>query len=167
MAAREAFVDTSILYALVDKRDAHHAAARVAVEALLRSNRQLLTTNYIVTEAVNLANARGGAHVALRILELIDRSAGMRLEWIGALRFEETKAYFRKHADRGYSFTDCSSFVLMRELKLTDALSTDRHFQQAGFRVLLAAPRRAQADPHSNTACKTKSRKNAPRCNAP
>src|SRR5438105_7638738 len=96
MAAREAFVDTSILYALVDKRDAHHAAARVAVEALLRSNRQLLTTNYIVTEAVNLANARGGAHVALRILELIDRSAGMRLEWIGALRFEETKAYFRK-----------------------------------------------------------------------
>ena len=120
-----------------------------------------------VTEAVNLANARGGAHVALRILELIDRSAGMRLEWIGALRFEETKAYFRKHADHGYSFTDCSSFVLMRELKLTDALSTDRHFQQAGFRVLPAAPRRAQADPHSNTACKTKSRKNAPRCNAP
>ena len=47
------------------------------------------------------------------------------------------------------------------------AICTDRHFQQAGFRVLPAAPRRAQADPHSNTACKTKSRKNAPRCNAP
>jgi predicted nucleic acid-binding protein len=53
--------------------------------------------------------------------------------------FDQTKAFFRKHADHLCSFTDCSSFVVMRELRLTDALTTDRHFRQAGFRVLVGA----------------------------
>jgi len=95
-----------------------------------------VTSDYIVTETANLANARGATLVARRILDLLERTAGIRLEWIGSLRFEATKAYFRKHADHGYSFTDCSSFVLMCELKVTDALTTDHHFSKAGFRIL-------------------------------
>ncbi len=136
MAAREAFLDTSTLYALIDRRDTHHAAASDLVGRLVRANRLLVTTDYIVTEAVNLANARSGHHIARRILDLIDQSAGIRLEWIGSLRFEATKAFFRRHSDHGYSFTDCTSFVVMRELKLSDALTTDAHFRAAGFQVL-------------------------------
>lgn len=136
MAAREVFLDTSILYALIDRRDAHHVSARGLVGPLVRGNRLLVTTDYIVTEAVNLANARAGHHVARRILDLIDQSSGIRLEWIGSLRFEASKAFFRRHGDHGYSFTDCTSFVLMGELKLADALTTDAHFREAGFRVL-------------------------------
>ena len=109
MAAREAFLDTPVLYALIDKRDAHHLAARERVGALLRAQRRLVTSDYIVAETINLANARGGRHVALRILDLLERTAGIRLEWIGSPRFEATKAFFRKHADHRYSFTDCSS----------------------------------------------------------
>ena len=81
-------------------------------------------------------HARGGTHVAPRILDLIERSAGIRLEWIGSLRFEATEALFRKHADHRYSFTDRTSFVLMRELKVTDVLTTDHHIGEAGFRIL-------------------------------
>jgi predicted nucleic acid-binding protein len=136
MAAREVFLDTSILYALIDRRDMHHVSARDLVGRLVRGNRLLITTDYIVTEAVNLANARAGHHVARRILHLIDQSSGIRMEWIGSLRFEATKAFFRRHSDHGYSFTDCTSFVLMLELKLADALTTDAHFREAGFRVL-------------------------------
>lgn len=139
MAARDAFIDTSVLYALIDKRDAYHADT---VGAMLRSGRLLVTSDYVVTETINLANARGGTQVALRILDLLERSAGIRVEWIGPLRFDQTKAFFRKHADHSYSFTDCSSFVMMRELRLTEALTTDRHFREAGFQVLVgsAAP---------------------------
>ena len=136
MAAREVFLDTSILYALIDRRDTHHLSARDLVGRLVRGNRLLVTTDYIVTEAVNLASARAGHHVARRILDLIDQSSGVRVEWIGSLRFEATKVFFRRHSDHGYSFTDCTSFVFMRELKLADALTTDAHFRQAGFRVL-------------------------------
>jgi predicted nucleic acid-binding protein len=137
MASHEVFVDTSGLYALVDRKDAHHAIAREVVERLLRAGRRLVATDYILTETVNLANARSGTRVAVRVLDLIEQSAGIRIEWIGMARFDLTKAFFRKHSDHDHSFTDCTSFVLMRELKLSQALTTDRHFLEAGFESLL------------------------------
>ena len=137
MAKREVFADTSGLYALVDKSDASHAAAREAVAALLRDGRRLVVTDYVIDESVTLAKARGGALIARRVLDLIERSQGIRIEWIGPDRFAATRAFFRKHADHAYSFTDCSSFVVMRELRLNRAFTTDRHFVQAGMEVLL------------------------------
>ncbi|MPZ21493.1 MAG: PIN domain-containing protein [Luteitalea sp.] len=139
MAGREVFVDTSGLYALVDKNDAHHSPAKKVVKAFLRAGRRFVVTDYIVAEAVTLANVRSGAHVALRVLDLIEQSAGIRLEWVGPSRFDTAKNFFRKHADHAYSFTDCSSFVVMRELRLTQALTTDGHFPEAGFEALLPA----------------------------
>ena len=139
MAGREVFVDTSGLYALVDKSDTHHRQAREVVEKLLRAGRRLVVTDYVVTEAVNLANARSGSRVAVRVPDLVEQSAGIRIEWIESARFDKTKAFFRKHADHSYSFTDCSSFVIMRELRLTEALTTDRHFVEVGLRTLLSA----------------------------
>ena len=137
MAAGEVFIDTSALYALVDRNDAGHRAAADAVGKLVRDRRRLVTTDYIVAETVNLANARGGASVGMRVLDLIEQSVGIRVEWIGSDRFDATKTFFRKHSDHGYSFTDCSSFTTMRELRVTTALTTDRHFKSAGFQVLL------------------------------
>ena len=137
MAKGDAFVDTSGLYALVDRQDAHHGAAGKAVAAIVRRGRRLVVTDYVVAETVTLAKARGGAHVAIRALDLVEQSVGIRLEWIGVARFEMTKSFVRKHADHAYSFTDCSSFVVMRELRLSQALTTDHHFLEAGFEVLL------------------------------
>ena len=74
MAGREVFVDTSGLYALVDKSDTHHRQAREVVEKLLRAGRRLVVTDYVVTEAVNLANARSGSRVAVRVLDLNPKS---------------------------------------------------------------------------------------------
>lgn len=139
MANRDAFVDTSGLYALVDKRDGQHVRARAAVEKLVRGGRKLVVTDYVVAETVTLARARGGANVALRALDLVEQSAGIRIEWIGTERFDATKKFIRKHADHSYSFTDCSSFVVMRELRLEQALTSDAHFAEAGFQTLLSA----------------------------
>jgi len=125
---------------MVDKRDSGHKAVLEIVPKLIRAGRRLVVTDYIVAETVNLAKARGGSFVARRVLDLIERSVGIRIEWLGPARFELTKTFYRKHADHAYSFTDCSSFVVMRELRLTDALTTDRHFEQAGMQVLLPLP---------------------------
>jgi predicted nucleic acid-binding protein len=137
MANPEVFVDTSGLYALVEKNDAHHRTARRVVEKLLRSGRKLVLTDYIVDETTTLAKARSGKRVAARVLDLVEQSEGIRIEWIGSLRFEATTTFFRKHADHGYSFTDCTSFVVMKELDLSQALTTDKHFPEAGFHALL------------------------------
>jgi predicted nucleic acid-binding protein len=137
MASREVFADTSALYAFVDKGDSCHHAASLIVGELVRAGRRLVISDYVIAEAVNLANVRAGRSIAGRILDLIEQSAGIRIEWIGSARFDLAKAFFRKHADHDYSFTDCTSFVVMRELKLKEALTTDRHFAQAGFQPLL------------------------------
>ena len=137
MPRSDVFVDTSGLYALVDKNDANYPAAKDEVGKVTRNGQRLVVTDYVVDEAVTLAKARSGTRVALRILDLIEQSAGIRVERIDAGRFDETKAFFRRHADHDYSFTDCSSFVLMRELELKQALTSDRHFREAGFEPLL------------------------------
>jgi predicted nucleic acid-binding protein len=138
MGSHEIFVDTSGLYALIERQDSHHSAARKAVEKLVRVGRALVVTDYIVAETLNMANARSGAHVAIRVMDLLEQSAGIRIEWVGSTRFDATKAFFRKHSDHGYSFTDCTSFLVMRELHLTKALTSDGHFAEAGFEALLS-----------------------------
>lgn len=137
--AREVFVDSSGLYALADQRDPSRPAAERCVTELIRSGAGLVLTDYIIDETCTLAKARAGGYGALRLLEIVEQSAAFRLVWIGQERFEAAKAFFRRHADHGYSFTDCTSFVVMRELRLEKVLTTDRHFSEAGFHPLLAA----------------------------
>lgn len=135
--AREVLVDSSGLYALSDHRDAVRVHAERRVRELVRDGVGLILTDYIIDEAATLAKTRAGAYGSLRLLEIVDRSAGFRLEWVGSERFQAAKSFFRKHADHDYSFTDCTSFIVMHELKITAALTTDRHFAEAGFRTLL------------------------------
>ena len=137
MAAESVFADSAFFYALVDRRDAAHRAAVEALHSLASDQRPLISTDYVVDEALILAKSRAGSLAAIRLLDRIEATALMRMDWIGPARFAAAKAFFRKHADHGYSFTDCTSFVVMRELKITDALTTDGHFAEAGFRPLL------------------------------
>lgn len=59
------------------------------------------------------------------------------IEWTDSERFQEVQAFFLKHADQAWSFTDCLSFCIMTQFRLRDALTKDSHFQHAGFTALL------------------------------
>jgi predicted nucleic acid-binding protein len=135
--AHKVFVDSSGLYALADRRDSSHAQAKERVSKLLESGTGLVLTDYIVDEACTLAKVRAGSDAALRLLEIVERSRAIEMLWIGIEHFEAAKAFFRRHADHGYSFTDCTSFVVMDKLRIRDALTSDHHFVEAGFRLLL------------------------------
>ena len=137
MVRGEAFADTSALYAAVDARNTHHRNAALLMRRLAQTGQMIVTSDYVLAETLNLAVARRGRIVADRLLQLLETSAGLRMEWIGPERFLAAKAFFRKHGDHGYSFTDCTSFIVMRELQIRDALTSDRHFAEAGFRPLL------------------------------
>lgn len=81
MAVSEVFADTSALYALVNRRDSGHDAAKEAVGRLVRAGRKIVITDYVLAETLNLANARGGSLVASRVIDLVEQSAGIRMEW--------------------------------------------------------------------------------------
>lgn len=124
------FVDTGAWYALADRDDAHHAEAS---EFLAASARPFLTTSYVLIETVNLVNARLGHACAARFIEQSRTSKLLTLHSISAREHEQSEAFFKRHADKDWSLTDCSSFVVMNALGLTDAFTFDRHFAQAGF----------------------------------
>ncbi len=137
MASRGVFGDTSFFFALIAKRDPAHRPAVTAYEKLLQAGGRVVTTDYIVDETLTLTKARINARATLTLLDRIERSEAIDLELLGGERFLSSKQYFREHSDHGYSFTDCTSFVVMEELKLRAVLTTDRHFKEAGFEVLL------------------------------
>jgi predicted nucleic acid-binding protein len=139
MAAADVFVDTAGFLALWDAGDAHHRRAVELQAELGRRNRRFLSTEYVADETVTLLLVRHSHAAAADFLETIERSEALRLEWIDPARFHSASVWFRKHADKDWSFTDCVSFVVMRELRVRDAFTTDHHFSQAGFTPLLKA----------------------------
>lgn len=137
MVASDLFLDTSGLYAALDSRDtAHPATARLIHEAV-SAGHSLVSTDYVLAESLNLAVARRGHHVGERILDFVEQTQVLRLVSVYDGYFERAALFFRKHADKNYSFTDCASFVVMRDLGLRQALTADHHFRQAGFIPLL------------------------------
>ncbi|HEX9563959.1 MAG TPA: PIN domain-containing protein [Gemmatimonadaceae bacterium] len=136
--ATRLFVETSGWYALIDRRDAWHANAAQQVATLLDARGRLVTTDYVVDESCTLARARAGCVAANRLLDVSKQTGALDWGWIGAERFARAEVCFRKHSDHGYSFTDCTSFVVMRELKLARVLANDAHFTQAGFEPTLS-----------------------------
>ncbi len=137
--ARSVLVDTSAWYALINRRDPSHARARSVLDSLMRTRSRLVTTDYVVDESCTLTRLRAGMEAAASLLQLLEATELVEWEWIGADRFSRAQSLFLSHRDQGYSFTDCTSFVVMRDQRIAEALTTDRHFTIAGFRALLTS----------------------------
>jgi uncharacterized protein len=137
MAAGEVFMDSAGFLALWDAGDAHHEAAARLQEQLAGKRRRFVTTEYVVDETVTLLLMRHSHQAASDFLDTVEMSEALRLEWIGPERFHAAAALFRRYADKEWSFTDCVSFAVMRELRIRDAFTTDHRFRQAGFVDLL------------------------------
>lgn len=137
--ARDTFIDSSGFFALLCTDDARHKAAQVWLDDIRSRSGSAVTTDYILDETATLLKARGGGHRLAEFFQFVNSSHAIRIEWMHPARFTKATEFLLRHADHGYSFTDCVSFVVMRELRLTDALTTDKHFDEAGFKALLRA----------------------------
>lgn len=135
--ASDIFVDTSGLYALLIRGDTSHDDAGKVLHSARKSKRRFVTTDYVLDETATLLKARGFSHLLAQVFDAIEQSGVCRVEWTDADRFFATRAFFLKHADQAWSFTDCLSFQVMKQLRLREALTKDAHFQSAGFEVLL------------------------------
>ena len=135
--ADEVFVDTSGFYALVAKGDSAHAAASAFLRRAAGKKRRFFTTDYVLDETATLLSARGLRHLVAQVFEIVLNSKACAVEWMDPEKFSETRGFFSKRADQAWSFTDCFSFLVMRELAVSEALTKDRNFQEAGFSALL------------------------------
>jgi len=140
---RALFVDTAGWVACADSADPDHARSCAARDAALEAGQIFITTDFVVDETLTLVRFRLGLDAAEAWWQQIDRSARLRWERVDSSRFEKARGLFFQYSDKDFSFTDCTSFAVMREMRLTRALTTDRHFRQMGFQVVPAPRGRA------------------------
>ena len=136
---RRVFVDTSYWVVVIDARDPWHGAARRAPQKLGRA--RYITTDTVILETLNAFSACGAtmrlhaiasmrALLADRSVEVVEQNRDLLLRGMDL---------YEKRPDKGYSLTDCISLVVLRDRSLRDVLTTDHHFAQEGFTVLIEA----------------------------
>lgn len=130
------FVDTAGWVACADSADPAHVRCCAARDAALEAGQALVTSDFVVDETLTLIRLRLGLDAAEAWWQQVDRSPRLRWERIDSDRFEKARHLLFRYRDKGFSFTDCTSFVIMREVRLTHAITTDRHFHQMGFQVI-------------------------------
>ena len=130
------FVDTAGWMACADANDPTHRQSCDARDVALEQGNILVTSDYVMDETLTLIRMRLGLRAAKVWWDQVEGSSRVRWEWIGMERAEKARKAFFRYRDKQYSFTDTTSFVVMQDLRLKQALTTDRHFQQMGFQIL-------------------------------
>ena len=134
MPRNRIFVDTSAWYAIIDKNDQDHAAA---VSKIRIFDRPLVTSNYIFDEILTLLQARLGPSIAIPFGQKLWDQEVSALVRITEEDEEEAWRVFRQYADKGFSFTDCTSFAIMERLDINTVFALDDHFAQYGKFAIL------------------------------
>ncbi|MFI5379940.1 MAG: type II toxin-antitoxin system VapC family toxin [Tepidisphaerales bacterium] len=133
------FADSFYFFFLLNPRDTAHARARTFSQGFGGS---LISTAWIFTELGDGLSAPEDREVFAGLLDRFTGDPLCRLVAPTAELFRAGADLFRSRPDKDWSLTDCISFVVMRGENLTDALTGDHHFTQAGFNALLAEPGR-------------------------
>ncbi len=126
------FVDTSAWFALSCRQDSDHLAVRHLLET---QSLPLLTTDYILDETITLLQARLNHAYAVRFLDRVQKSSLIQLIYLLPRQIEAAMTLFRNRPDKNWSFTDCTSFIVMEEYQIDTAFTLDKHFRQAGFQI--------------------------------
>jgi hypothetical protein len=133
------FVDTWGLKALFDLADRDHEAAHAYRNSVAEGEAGVsgfVTSDFILDEAMTLVRMDAGHREAISVLDSVRESPFYEITPVDRTIFEEAVEMFRRHEDKRWSFTDCTSFVLMRREGLTEAFTFDRNFKQAGFTIV-------------------------------
>jgi hypothetical protein len=127
------FIDTGYVLALIFKDDEYHAVAQSAATSVNKA----LTTKAVVTEIGNSLSQIAWRWVAVDTIEDLHKDPNVEILSVDTSLFDRSVQLYSSRRDKDWSMTDCISFVAMEERGITEALTTDHHFQQAGFRAIL------------------------------
>lgn len=127
-------VDTSFFAALINPRDALHQRA---IELSQQPWDQRVTTEFILLELSNFLAKSSARSLLAELVQRLRADPATTIVNCTSDRFELGLSLYISRTDKQWSLTDCISFQVMNEQGLSDALTYDRHFEQAGFRALM------------------------------
>ena len=133
------FVDTSGWANLFDKDEPFHVEAKKFVDDARKKKALLVTTNYVVAELVSLLTSpfRVSRPQTIKYIESIKKSRSVEIIHIDKVLDQRAWDLLSKRDDKNWSLVDCTTFVLMQDKDIAEALTEDHHFEQAGLIRLL------------------------------
>ena len=136
---KKIFVDTSGWANFFDTDEPFHRLTRTIYENARNNGTQLVTTNYVVAELVSLFTSpfRISRPRIIEYIDAIKQSPSVDLIHIDHSLDDQAWQLLTERVDKNWSLVDCSSFVVMQNERITESLTTDHHFEQAGFVRLL------------------------------
>ncbi len=129
------FVDTSAWLALNDKSDQFHSKAISKSEEIKKQKIELVTSDYVLDETFTVIRFRVSHKAATLFGDSIFNSNIVKIESIASENMFQAWEMFKKYTDKDFSFTDCTSFCLMKKRKIRKAFSFDKHFKQIGMEI--------------------------------
>ncbi|NSW84648.1 MAG: type II toxin-antitoxin system VapC family toxin [Syntrophothermus sp.] len=132
------FIDTAGWLALINRKDQLHAQAVDVYRSLGKVSR--ITTDAILVETCNALSKPSFRHLAVALIEKVREAEQLRVLRVAHVTkylLEQAWELFRERPDKEWSLTDCISFIVMRRHRCSRAFTSDRHFEQAGFKCLL------------------------------
>lgn len=136
MTIAKVFIDTGGFAALYNRQDTHHEKAARIWSGLLLKRPLLYTSNFVLAETITLLRKRAGFQASVQFGEALFASSIVRILRVNASQESQSWTLYKKFSDQDFSFTDCSSFALMRELGILNAFAFDHHFSIFGFELL-------------------------------
>lgn len=134
---KKTIIDTSALYAAIDKNDPNHFRAARFLKSYSQ-NGVFILSNHVFDETMTLVKMRLGMSVALQLGLRLRNSRHIERIIFGQREEIATWHIFSRYADKGWSYTDCASLALARQLGIDSAFAFDHHFRQMGLQVLPA-----------------------------
>jgi len=128
------FADTSFYAAVLGPRDGWHEKA---MQVSIANKRPILTTEFVIVELANLFSRVADRAAFVEFVRYIRAHPNTAIVPVSSELVRRGFDLFTKRPDKEWSLTDCISFVVMKEHGITDALTSDGDFVQAGFTALL------------------------------
>ncbi len=132
---RRLFVDACAWVAIFDRADDNHQAALLFWDSFKGKPVRFITSDYVLDEAYTHLRLDAGLATAVALHGLVEKSNVITVAEVDRNVRQDGWEVFVRYADKEWSFTDCTSFALMRRQGMTDAFTFDHHFQQMGYVV--------------------------------
>jgi len=131
------FADTSYWMALSRKRDQYHRHAAAWSQFVIRTRSAIVTTEAVFWEWLNALSDASTRAVAAEGYRRAHADARIEVMRFQQDMVDSAVQLYQTRPDKSWSLTDCLSFVVMERRQLTEALTTDRHFEQAGMKAMI------------------------------
>jgi predicted nucleic acid-binding protein len=147
--ASELFLDTAFAIALASPTDQLHARALAVGQQIETARSRLVTTQAVVLEIGNALAKLRYRSAAVRLLQSLRNDPNVLVETVTDTLVSRAFQLYESRGDKEWGMTDCISFLVMQDRSITAALTSDEHFEQAGFLALLRPPRGKSFPPPS------------------